>query len=165
ILYAKASGVGNKIVYLGSKTGRDGIHGATMASAAFEADAEEKRPTVQVGDPFAEKLLLEACLELMASGAVVAIQDMGAAGLTSSAVEMGAKGDLGVELDLDAVPCRETGMTAYEMLLSESQERMLMVLDPAREEEAEAIFRKWGLDFAIVGKTTSTMRFVVKHQD
>ena len=135
IFYAKATGVGNPIVYLGSKTGRDGIHGATMASAAFEADAEEKRPTVQVGDPFAEKLLLEACLELMASGAVIAIQDMGAAGLTSSAVEMGAKGDLGVELDLDAVPCRETGMTAYEMMLSESQERMLMVLHPEKAAE------------------------------
>ena len=156
IFYAKATGVGNPIVYLGSKTGRDGIHGATMASAAFEADAEEKRPTVQVGDPFAEKLLLEACLELMASGAVVAIQDMGAAGLTSSAVEMGAKGDLGVELDLDRVPCRETGMTAYEMMLSESQERMLMVLRPEKAAEAEAIFRKWGLDFAVIGKTTDT---------
>ncbi|MBV8444154.1 MAG: phosphoribosylformylglycinamidine synthase subunit PurL [Hyphomicrobiales bacterium] len=160
---AKATGVGNPIVYLGSKTGRDGIHGATMASAAFEADAEQKRPTVQVGDPFSEKLLLEACLELMASGAVVAIQDMGAAGLTSSAVEMGAKGDLGVELDLDAVPCRETGMSAYEMLLSESQERMLMVLKPEKEAEAEAIFRKWGLDFAVIGKTTGTKRFVVRH--
>src|SRR6201988_4198008 len=164
IFYAAASGVGNPIVYLGSKTGRDGIHGATMASASFEADAEEKRPTVQVGDPFAEKLLLEACLELMASGAVIAIQDMGAAGLTSSAVEMGAKGDLGVELDLDAVPCRETGMTAYEMMLSESQERMLMVLHPEKEPEAEAIFRKWGLDFAIVGRTTDTLRFVIKHR-
>jgi len=163
IFTAKATGVGNPIVYLGSKTGRDGIHGATMASAAFEADAEEKRPTVQVGDPFSEKLLLEACLELMASGAVVAIQDMGAAGLTSSAVEMGAKGDLGVELDLDAVPCRETGMSAYEMLLSESQERMLMVLKPEKEAEAEAIFRKWGLDFAVIGKTTGTKRFVVRH--
>ncbi len=164
IFYAKATGVGNPIVYLGSKTGRDGIHGATMASAAFEADADEKRPTVQVGDPFAEKLLLEACLELMASGAVVAIQDMGAAGLTSSAVEMGAKGDLGVELDLDAVPCREAGMTAYEMMLSESQERMLMVLKPELEAQAEDIFRKWGLDFAVIGKTTDTMRFVVKHK-
>jgi phosphoribosylformylglycinamidine synthase subunit PurL len=162
IFYAKATGVGNPIVYLGSKTGRDGIHGATMASAAFEADAEEKRPTVQVGDPFAEKLLLEACLELMASGAVIAIQDMGAAGLTSSAVEMGAKGDLGVELDLDAVPCRETGMTAYEMMLSESQERMLMVLHPEKAAVAEAIFRKWGLDFAAIGKTTDNLRFVVK---
>jgi phosphoribosylformylglycinamidine synthase II len=162
IFYAKATGVGNPIVYLGSKTGRDGIHGATMASAAFEANAEEKRPTVQVGDPFAEKLLLEACLELMASGAVIAIQDMGAAGLTSSAVEMGAKGDLGVELDLDAVPCRETGMTAYEMMLSESQERMLMVLHPDKAVVAEAIFRKWGLDFAAIGKTTDNLRFVVK---
>jgi phosphoribosylformylglycinamidine synthase subunit PurL len=162
IFYAKATGVGNPIVYLGSKTGRDGIHGATMASAAFEADAEEKRPTVQVGDPFAEKLLLEACLELMASGAVIAIQDMGAAGLTSSAVEMGAKGDLGIELDLDAVPCRETGMTAYEMMLSESQERMLMVLHPEKAAIAEAIFRKWGLDFAAIGKTTDNLRFVVK---
>jgi len=164
IFYSAATGVGNPIVYLGSKTGRDGIHGATMASASFEEDAEEKRPTVQVGDPFSEKLLLEACLELMASGAVVAIQDMGAAGLTSSAVEMGAKGNLGIELDLDAVPCREVGMTAYEMMLSESQERMLMVLRPEKEPEAEAIFRKWGLDFAIVGKTTDTLRFVVKHR-
>jgi phosphoribosylformylglycinamidine synthase II len=162
IFYAKATGVGNPIVYLGSKTGRDGIHGATMASASFEADAEEKRPTVQVGDPFAEKLLLEACLELMASGAVVAIQDMGAAGLTSSAVEMGAKGDLGVELDLDQLPCRETGMSAYEMMLSESQERMLMVLHPQMQAEAEAIFRKWGLDFAVIGRLTDTKRFVVK---
>ncbi|WP_036284522.1 phosphoribosylformylglycinamidine synthase subunit PurL [Methylocystis sp. ATCC 49242] len=164
IFYSAAAGVGNPIVYLGSKTGRDGIHGATMASASFEADAEEKRPTVQVGDPFSEKLLLEACLELMASGAVIAIQDMGAAGLTSSAVEMGAKGNLGVELDLDTVPCREEGMTAYEMMLSESQERMLMVLKPELEEQAEGIFRKWGLDFAIVGKTTDTLRFVVKHR-
>ncbi len=164
IFYAKATGVGRPIVYLGSKTGRDGIHGATMASASFEADADEKRPTVQVGDPFSEKLLLEACLEIMKKGCVVAIQDMGAAGLTSSAVEMGAKGDLGVELDLDKVPCREEGMSAYEMMLSESQERMLMVLDPEKEEEAEAIFRKWGLDFAVIGKTTDTMRFVIKHK-
>lgn len=163
IFYAKASGVGRPIVYLGSKTGRDGIHGATMASASFEEDAEEKRPTVQVGDPFSEKLLLEACLEIMSNGCVIAIQDMGAAGLTSSAVEMGAKGNLGIELDLDKVPCREEGMTAYEMMLSESQERMLMVLHPEKEAEAEAIFRKWGLDFAIIGKTTDTLRFVVKH--
>jgi len=163
IFYAAATGIGNPIVYLGSKTGRDGIHGASMASAAFEADAEEKRPTVQVGDPFAEKLLLEACLELMASGAVIAIQDMGAAGLTSSAVEMGAKGNLGVDLDLDLLPCRETGMTAYEMLLSESQERMLMVLHPAKADRARAIFIKWGLDFAVIGKTTDTLRFVVRH--
>jgi phosphoribosylformylglycinamidine synthase len=163
LFYSAASGVGMPIVYLGSKTGRDGIHGATMASAEFGADAEEKRPTVQVGDPFSEKLLLEACLEIMAKGCVIAIQDMGAAGLTSSAVEMGAKGDLGVTLDLDKVPCRETGMSAYEMMLSESQERMLMVLEPEKEKEAEAIFRKWGLDFAVVGETTPSKRFVVKH--
>jgi phosphoribosylformylglycinamidine synthase subunit PurL len=163
IFYAKATGVGMPIVYLGSKTGRDGIHGATMASAEFGADAEEKRPTVQVGDPFSEKLLLEACLEIMANGCVIAIQDMGAAGLTCSAVEMGAKGDLGVTLELDKVPCRETGMSAYEMMLSESQERMLMVLKPEKEKEAEAIFRKWGLDFAIVGQTTPTKRFLVHH--
>ncbi len=162
IFYSQAKGVGLPIVYLGSKTGRDGIHGATMASAEFGADSEEKRPTVQIGDPFSEKLLLEACLELMASGAVIAIQDMGAAGLTCSAVEMGAKGDLGVELDLDKVPCREAGMTAYEMMLSESQERMLMVLDPKREKDAEAIFRKWGLDFAIIGWTTDDLRFRIK---
>jgi phosphoribosylformylglycinamidine synthase subunit PurL len=163
IFYSAASGVGMPIVYLGSKTGRDGIHGATMASAEFGADAEEKRPTVQVGDPFSERLLLEACLEIMAKGCVIAIQDMGAAGLTCSAVEMGAKGDLGVALELDKVPCRETGMSAYEMMLSESQERMLMVLKPEKEKEAEAIFCKWGLDFAIVGETTPTMRFVVRH--
>jgi phosphoribosylformylglycinamidine synthase subunit PurL len=165
IFYAKATGVGMPIVYLGSKTGRDGIHGATMASAEFGADAEEKRPTVQVGDPFSEKLLLEACLEIMAKGCVIAIQDMGAAGLTCSAVEMGAKGDLGVTLDLDKVPCRESGMSAYEMMLSESQERMLMVLKPDKENEAEAIFRKWGLDFAIVGETTPSRRFLVRHDD
>ena len=163
IFYAKATGVGMPIVYLGSKTGRDGIHGAAMASAEFGADAEEKRPTVQVGDPFSEKLLLEACLEIMADGCVIAIQDMGAAGLTCSAVEMGAKGDLGVTLDLDKVPCREIGMSAYEMMLSESQERMLMVLKPEKEKQAEAIFRKWGLDFAIVGETTPTKRFIVRH--
>src|SRR5688500_12022497 len=165
IFYAAASGVGMPIVYLGSKTGRDGIHGATMASAEFDDDSEEKRPTVQVGDPFAEKLLLEACLEIMDAGCVIAIQDMGAAGLTCSAVEMGAKGDLGVDLDLDSVPTREQGMSAYEMMLSESQERMLMVLRPEQEKEAEAIFRKWGLDFAIVGQTTDTLRLRVKHQD
>ena len=164
IFYSKAEGVGLPVVYLGAKTGRDGIHGATMASAEFDDRAEEKRPTVQVGDPFTEKCLLEACLELMASGAVIAIQDMGAAGLTCSAVEMGAKGDLGIELDLDRVPCREERMTAYEMMLSESQERMLMVLRPEKEQEAEAIFRKWGLDFAIVGKTTDTLRFVIRHE-
>jgi phosphoribosylformylglycinamidine synthase subunit PurL len=164
IFYAAASGVGMPIVYLGSKTGRDGIHGASMASAEFGADTEEKRPTVQVGDPFAEKLLLEACLEIMAKGCVIAIQDMGAAGLTCSAVEMGAKGDLGVTLDLDRVPCRESGMSPYEMMLSESQERMLMVLKPEKETEAEAIFRKWGLDFAVVGKTTPSRRFVIRHR-
>jgi len=164
IFTSKAEGVGRPVVYLGSKTGRDGIHGATMASAAFGgADSDEKRPTVQVGDPFSEKLLLEACLELMATGAVIAIQDMGAAGLTSSAVEMGAKGNLGIRLDLDKVPVREESMTAYEMMLSESQERMLMVLDPAKEPEAGAIFRKWGLDFAIVGETTDDLRFRVVH--
>jgi phosphoribosylformylglycinamidine synthase subunit PurL len=164
IFYAAASGVGMPIVYLGSKTGRDGIHGATMASAEFGENSEEKRPTVQVGDPFAEKLLLEACLEIMARGCVIAIQDMGAAGLTCSAVEMGAKGDLGVTLDLDKVPCRESGMTAYEMMLSESQERMLMVLKPEKEAEAEAVFRKWGLDFAVVGETTPTRHFIVRHR-
>jgi len=164
IFYAKATGVGKPIVYLGSKTGRDGIHGASMASAEFGEDSEEKRPTVQVGDPFSEKLLLEACLEIMARDCVIAIQDMGAAGLTCSAVEMGAKGDLGVTLDLDKVPCREAHMTAYEMMLSESQERMLMVLRPEREQEAEAIFRKWGLDFAVIGETTPTRRFRVLHR-
>jgi phosphoribosylformylglycinamidine synthase len=163
IFYAAASGVNMPIVYLGSKTGRDGIHGASMASAEFDEDSDAKRPTVQVGDPFSEKLLLEACLEIMARDCVIAIQDMGAAGLTCSAVEMGAKGDLGVTLELDKVPCREEGMSAYEMMLSESQERMLMVLKPEKENEAEAIFRKWGLDFAVVGHTTPSMRFIVKH--
>ncbi|MCX5481531.1 phosphoribosylformylglycinamidine synthase subunit PurL [Kaistia geumhonensis] len=166
IFYSKAEGVGLPVVYLGSKTGRDGVGGATMASAEFDESIEEKRPTVQVGDPFSEKLLLEACLELMQTGAVIAIQDMGAAGLTCSAVEMGAKGDLGIELDLDKVPCREEGMSAYEMMLSESQERMLMVLNPAQEAEAEAIFRKWGLDFAVVGRTTDDLRFrILRHGD
>jgi phosphoribosylformylglycinamidine synthase subunit PurL len=163
IFYAAASGVNMPIVYLGSKTGRDGIHGASMASAEFDESSEEKRPTVQVGDPFAEKLLLEACLEIMAADCVIAIQDMGAAGLTCSAVEMGAKGDLGIDLDLDRVPTREGGMSAYEMMLSESQERMLMVLKPEKEKEAEAIFRKWGLDFAVVGCTTASKRFRVMH--
>src|ERR1700741_2196590 len=149
------------LVYLGSLTGRDGIPRAPVAPAEFGDDAAEKRTTVQVGDPFAEKLLLEACLEIMANDCVIAIQDMGAAGLTCSAVEMGAKGDLGIELDLDKVPTRETGMSAYEMMLSESQERMLMVLKPEKEKEAEAIFVKWGLDFAIVGKTTDDLRFRV----
>lgn len=164
IFLCKAEGVGLPVVYLGAKTGRDGVGGATMASAEFDETIEEKRPTVQVGDPFTEKCLLEACLELMQTGAVIAIQDMGAAGLTCSAVEMGAQGDLGVELYLDDVPVREERMTAYEMMLSESQERMLMVLDPSKEEVAKAIFVKWGLDFAIVGKTTDDLRFRCIHQ-
>lgn len=162
IFYSAASGIGNSIVYVGSKTGRDGIHGATMASADFSEDSEEKRPTVQVGDPFTEKLLIEACLELMASDAIVAIQDMGAAGLTSSSVEMASKGGVGIELDMNAVPCREEGMTPYEMMLSESQERMLMVLKPGREDEAEAIFRKWELDFAVIGRVTDTGHMVLR---
>jgi len=164
IFYAAASGIGNPVVYVGSKTGRDGIHGATMASAEFDDDSQTKRPTVQVGDPFTEKLLLEACLELMAGDAIIAIQDMGAAGLTSSGVEMADKGRVGIELNLDAVPCREENMTAYEMLLSESQERMLMVLTPGREDEARKIFEKWGLDFAVVGITTATGHFVARHK-
>ncbi|MFN7091068.1 MAG: phosphoribosylformylglycinamidine synthase subunit PurL [Allorhizobium sp.] len=164
IFLSEAKGVGLPVVYLGAKTGRDGVGGATMASAEFDESIEEKRPTVQVGDPFTEKCLLEACLELMKTGAVIAIQDMGAAGLTCSAVEMGAKGDLGIELDLDKVPVREERMTAYEMMLSESQERMLMVLEPSKEDVAKAIFVKWGLDFAIVGKTTDDLRFRVLHQ-
>jgi phosphoribosylformylglycinamidine synthase len=164
IFLSQAKGVGLPVVYLGAKTGRDGVGGATMASAEFGDDIDQKRPTVQVGDPFTEKRLLEACLELMATGAVVAIQDMGAAGLTCSAVEMGASGDLGIELDLDAVPVREIGMTAYEMMLSESQERMLMVLHPEKEPEARAIFEKWELDFATVGKTTDDLRFRVLWQ-
>ncbi|MBV1796414.1 phosphoribosylformylglycinamidine synthase subunit PurL [Siccirubricoccus sp. G192] len=164
IFYAKATGTGNPVVYVGSKTGRDGIHGATMASAEFSADSEEKRPTVQIGDPFAEKLLIEACMELMATDAIVAIQDMGAAGLTSSSVEMAGKGGMGIELVLDDVPQREAGMSAYEMMLSESQERMLMVLKPGREAEAERIFRKWELDFAVIGHLTDTGRIVVRHK-
>ncbi|WP_421706670.1 phosphoribosylformylglycinamidine synthase subunit PurL [Algihabitans sp.] len=162
IFYAKAVGAGNPVVYVGSKTGRDGIHGATMASAEFGADSEEKRPTVQVGDPFTEKLLIEACLELMATDAIVGIQDMGAAGLTSSSFEMASKGGMGVELELDRVPLRETGMTPYEIMLSESQERMLMVLKPGREDEARAIFEKWELDFAVIGKLTETGRMVLR---
>ncbi len=163
IFLSAAAGIGNPVVYVGSKTGRDGIHGATMASTEFSADSEDKRPTVQVGDPFTEKLLIEACLELMATDAIVAIQDMGAAGLTSSAVEMAGKGNVGIELDLDHVPARETGMTAYEFMLSESQERMLMVLRPDREQLARDIFAKWDLDFAIVGRITNTGRIVVRH--
>jgi phosphoribosylformylglycinamidine synthase len=164
IFTAKATGIGNPVVYVGSKTGRDGIHGATMASAEFSADSEEKRPTVQIGDPFAEKLLIEACMELMATDAIVAIQDMGAAGLTSSSVEMAGKGGMGIELEMEAVPQREEGMSAYEMMLSESQERMLMILKPGREAEAEAIFRKWELDFAVIGKLTDTGRIVIRHK-
>ena len=162
IFYSAAAGIGNSVVYVGSKTGRDGIHGATMASADFSEDSEEKRPTVQVGDPFTEKLLIEACLELMASDAIVAIQDMGAAGLTSSSVEMASKGGVGIRLDMNKVPCREEGMTPYEMMLSESQERMLMVLKPGREAEAEAIFRKWELDFAVIGEVTDTGHMVLE---
>ena len=164
IFLSAAAGVGNPVVYVGSKTGRDGIHGATMASTEFSADTEEKRPTVQIGDPFTEKLLIEACLELMATDAIVAIQDMGAAGLTSSSVEMASKGGVGIELIMDQVPQRETGMTAYEMMLSESQERMLMILKPGREAMAEAIFRKWELDFAVIGFLTDTGRIVIKHK-
>jgi phosphoribosylformylglycinamidine synthase len=163
IFYSRGAKPGSPIVYVGSKTGRDGIHGATMASAEFDEASEEKRPTVQVGDPFTEKLLIEACLELMATDAIEAIQDMGAAGLTSSSAEIAGKGGVGVELNMDLVPQRETGMTAYEMMLSESQERMLAILKPGREKEAEAIFRKWELDFAVIGHTTTTGRMVLKH--
>ncbi|WP_409362136.1 phosphoribosylformylglycinamidine synthase subunit PurL [Bartonella heixiaziensis] len=165
LFYSKAQGVGLPVVYLGAKTGRDGVGGATMASAEFDDSINEKRPTVQVGDPFTEKCLLEACLELMELGAVIAIQDMGAAGLTSSAVEMGAKGNLGIELNLDKVPVREENMTAYEMMLSESQERMLMILKPEMEQQAAEIFDKWGLHFSIIGKTTDDLRFRVLHQE
>ena len=150
------------VLYVGAKTGRDGIHGATMASAEFSDDADEKRPTVQVGDPFTEKLLIEACLELMATDAIVAIQDMGAAGLTSSSVEMATNGKAGIRLDMDKVPCREEGMTPYEMMLSESQERMLMVLKPGKEEMAAAIFEKWELDFAVIGEVTDTQHMVLE---
>jgi phosphoribosylformylglycinamidine synthase len=162
IFYSAAAGPGNPVVYVGSKTGRDGIHGATMAYAEFDDDSEEKRPTVQVGDPFTEKLLLEACLELMATDAIVAIQDMGAAGLTSSTVEMADKGGVGIELNLENTPTREEGMTPYEIMLSESQERMLMVLKPGREAEARAIFEKWELDFAVIGRVTESGRVLLK---
>jgi len=163
IFYSAASGIGMPVVYLGAKTGRDGVGGATMASAEFDDTIEEKRPTVQVGDPFTEKRLMEATLELMATGAVISIQDMGAAGLTCSAVEMGDKGGLGVKLNLEDVPQREENMTAYEMMLSESQERMLMVLKPELEAEARAVFEKWDLDFAIVGETLPEDRFLITH--
>jgi phosphoribosylformylglycinamidine synthase II len=161
IFYSAAAGVGLPVVYVGSRTGRDGIHGATMASAEFDDDSDEKRPTVQVGDPFTEKLLLEACLELMATDAIVAIQDMGAAGLTSSSVEMASKGEVGITLNLNTVPMRETGMQPFELMLSESQERMLMVLQPGREDEARAIFEKWELDFAVIGETNTSERLVL----
>ena len=165
IFYSKASGIGNSVVYVGSKTGRDGIHGATMASAEFDDSSDEKRPTVQVGDPFAEKLLLEACLELMKEDIIIAIQDMGAAGLTSSAVEMASKGNVGIDLNLDNLPCRETFMTAYEMMLSESQERMLMIIEPEKEKEAKSVFDKWGLDFATIGVLTDTNRIIINHEN
>jgi len=162
IFYSAAAGVGNPVVYFGSKTGRDGIHGATMASAEFTEDSEEKRPTVQVGDPFTEKLLIEATLELMKTGSIVAIQDMGAAGLTSSSFEMASKGGVGVELELDQVPMREEGMTPYELMLSESQERMLVILKPGMEDVAKAVMDKWDLEFAVIGKLTDTGNMVLK---
>jgi phosphoribosylformylglycinamidine synthase II len=162
IFYAEAAGVGNPVIYVGSKTGRDGIHGATMASAEFDDQSDKKRPTVQVGDPFTEKLLLEACLELMATDTIVAIQDMGAAGLTSSSFEMASRGGMGIDLDLDEVPMRETGMSAYDLMLSESQERMLIVLKAGREDDARAIFEKWELDFAVIGRLTKSGRMVLK---
>ena len=161
IFYSKAKGINKPVVYVGSKTGRDGIHGATMASAEFDDNSEEKKPTVQVGDPFTEKLLLEACLELMKDNSIISIQDMGAAGLTSSSVEMASKGNLGIELDLNKIPCREKNMTPYEMMLSESQERMLIILDDKKEKEAKKIFDKWDLDFVVIGKTTDTKKLVL----
>ena len=161
IFYSKAAGINKPVIYVGSKTGRDGIHGASMASAVFDDQIEEKKPTVQVGDPFTEKLLLEACLELMAEDSIIAIQDMGAAGLTSSSVEMASKGKLGIELNLNKVPCREQEMTPYEIMLSESQERMLIVLENGQEEKAKKIFEKWNLDFAVIGKTTNSKNIVI----
>jgi len=161
IFYSKAKGINQPVIYVGSKTGRDGIHGASMASSEFDEDTEEKKPTVQVGDPFTEKLLLEACLELMKEKSIISIQDMGAAGLTSSSVEMASKGNLGIEINLEKVPCREKKMTPYEIMLSESQERMLLILNSGKEEEAKKIFSKWGLDFAVIGKTTNTKNLVL----
>ena len=158
IFYSKATGLGKPVIYVGSKTGRDGIHGASMASASFDEKIEEKKPTVQVGDPFTEKLLLEACLELMAGDSIIAIQDMGAAGLTSSSIEMASKGNLGIEINLNKVPCREAKMTPYEIMLSESQERMLIVLENGKEDQAKKIFDKWNLDFAVIGKTTKSKK-------
>ena len=165
IFYSKAKGVGKSVVYVGSKTGRDGIHGASMASAEFDENSEEKKPTVQVGDPFTEKLLLEACLELMKDDSIIAIQDMGAAGLTSSSVEMASKGSLGIELDLDKVPCREDNMSPYEMMLSESQERMLIILEDGKENHARKIFEKWDLDFVIIGKTNNSKKLTLKYNN
>ncbi|MDC0205500.1 phosphoribosylformylglycinamidine synthase subunit PurL [Pelagibacteraceae bacterium] len=162
IFYSKAQGLNKPVIYVGSKTGRDGIHGASMASAEFDYDTDEKKPTVQVGDPFTEKLLLEACLELMKDDSIISIQDMGAAGLTSSSVEMASKGNLGIEIDLNKVPCREKKMSPYEMMLSESQERMLLILNSGKENDAKKIFHKWNLDFAIIGKTTNTNNLVLK---
>ena len=161
VFYSIASGVGNPVIYVGSKTGRDGIHGASMASQEFDENTEAKKPTVQVGDPFSEKLLLEACLELMKTNAIVSIQDMGAAGLTSSSVEMASKGKVGIEINLDKVPCREKGMSPYEIMLSESQERMLIVLKEGKEKDCEKIFNKWGLDFSIIGKLTNTNKLIL----
>jgi phosphoribosylformylglycinamidine synthase II len=164
IFYSKAKGLNKSVVYVGSKTGRDGIHGASMASAEFDDNSEDKKPTVQVGDPFTEKLLMEACLELMQDNSIISIQDMGAAGLTSSSVEMASKGDLGMELHLDMVPCREENMTPYEMMLSESQERMLIILEDGKEKDAKKIFKKWDLDFVVIGKTTNTNNLTLKFE-
>jgi len=164
IFYSAAAGIGNPVVYVGSKTGRDGIHGATMASAEFDDDSEEKKPTVQVGDPFTEKLLLEACLELMKEDAIIAIQDMGAAGLTSSSIEMASKGNVGIDINLSKIPMRAANMTAYELMLSESQERMLMVIQPKKEELARSIFKKWDLEFEIIGEVTDTKKLIL-HMD
>ena len=165
IFYSKAKGINKSVVYVGSKTGRDGIHGASMASAEFDENSEEKKPTVQVGDPFTEKLLMEACLELMRYKSIISIQDMGAAGLTSSSVEMAHKGNLGMELNLEKVPCREENMTPYEIMLSESQERMLIILEDGQENVAKKIFEKWDLDFVVIGKTTDTKNLVLKFQN
>ena len=165
IFYSKAKGVNKSVVYVGSKTGRDGIHGASMASAEFDENSEEKKPTVQVGDPFTEKLLMEACLELMKDNSIISIQDMGAAGLTSSSVEMASKGDLGIELHLDKIPCREENMTPYEMMLSESQERMLIILEDGKEKHAKEIFKKWDLDFVVIGKTTNSNKLTLKYNN
>ena len=165
IFYSKAKGLNKSVVYVGSKTGRDGIHGASMASAEFDENSDEKKPTVQVGDPFTEKLLMEACLELMKDNSIISIQDMGAAGLTSSSVEMASKGNLGIEIELDKVPCREENMTPYEMMLSESQERMLIILEDGKEQEAKKIFDKWDLDFVVIGKTTKTNNLTLKYNN